>query len=251
MPDGEPAVRLDRVTKSFGTRKVLDDVSFEVAPGCGFVILGRSGTGKSVLLRHIIGLVQPGSGPRVRRRGDEVSALAGPELSQGAAVDRLPVPERGAVRLDLGRRERRVPDAASHPARATRRSASARSRSSPRSGSSANTTRCRRRCRAACASAPAWPARWRSTRRCCWSTSRAPGSIRSPSDEIDTLLFELKDQGGTTIVIVTHNIPSARRLGDELVMLHEGTILAQGTAEELDRSDNEMVRAFMQSQHSG
>jgi phospholipid/cholesterol/gamma-HCH transport system ATP-binding protein len=71
------------------------------------------------------------------------------------------------------------------------------------------------------------------------------------SDEIDTLLFELKEQGSTTIIMVTHNIPSARRLGDELVMLHEGRILARGTAAELDRSDNEMVHAFMQSQHSG
>ena len=68
------------------------------------------------------------------------------------------------------------------------------------------------------------------------------------SDEIDTLLLELKQKGGTTIIVVTHNIPSARRLGDELVMLHEGRILAKGTAADLDQSDNELVRAFMASQ---
>ena len=42
------------------------------------------------------------------------------------------------------------------------------------------------------------------------------------ADEIETLLLELKERGGTTLIVVTHNIPSARRLGDELVMLHEG-----------------------------
>jgi phospholipid/cholesterol/gamma-HCH transport system ATP-binding protein len=56
---------------------------------------------------------------------------------------------------------------------------------------------------------------------------------------------------GTTLVVVTHNIPSARRVGDELAMLHEGHLIAQGTAEELDRSDDEMVRAFMRSEGGG
>jgi phospholipid/cholesterol/gamma-HCH transport system ATP-binding protein len=50
---------------------------------------------------------------------------------------------------------------------------------------------------------------------------------------------------------VTHNIPSARKLGDELVMLHEGRIAARGTVPELERSDNELVRAFMASSHAG
>ena len=79
MAETASAVRLDRVTKSFGTRRVLDDVSFEVAPGRGFVILGRSGTGKSVTLRHIIGLLHPDRG-RVFVGADEISALDGPEL---------------------------------------------------------------------------------------------------------------------------------------------------------------------------
>ena len=71
------------------------------------------------------------------------------------------------------------------------------------------------------------------------------------ADEIDTLLFELKREHGVTLIVVTHNIPSARKLGDELLMLHEGRIAAQGTPADLDASSNEMVRAFMTSQHSG
>ena len=56
------------------------------------------------------------------------------------------------------------------------------------------------------------------------------------ADEIDELLVGLKKKG-TTLVVVTHNIPSARHVGDELAMLHEGRVIARGTADELDRSD--------------
>jgi phospholipid/cholesterol/gamma-HCH transport system ATP-binding protein len=65
--------------------------------------------------------------------------------------------------------------------------------------------------------------------------------------EIDTLLLDLKTSSKTTMVVVTHNIPSARRIGDRLVVLHEGHILAQGTAEELDQSEDEVVQQFMNS----
>jgi phospholipid/cholesterol/gamma-HCH transport system ATP-binding protein len=70
------------------------------------------------------------------------------------------------------------------------------------------------------------------------------------SNEIDQLLVDLKKRG-TTLVVVTHNIPSARAIGDSMGMLHEGRLIAQGTAEDLERSDHEMVRAFMQSRGGG
>ena len=69
-------------------------------------------------------------------------------------------------------------------------------------------------------------------------------------DEIDELLVDLKKKG-TTLVMVTHNIPSARHVADELAMLHEGKVIARGTAEELDRSDNALVRTFMRSEGAG
>jgi phospholipid/cholesterol/gamma-HCH transport system ATP-binding protein len=51
--------------------------------------------------------------------------------------------------------------------------------------------------------------------------------------------------------VVTHNIPSARHVGDELAMLHEGRVIARGTPDELERSDNELVRRFMRSEGGG
>jgi ABC-type transporter Mla maintaining outer membrane lipid asymmetry ATPase subunit MlaF len=69
--------------------------------------------------------------------------------------------------------------------------------------------------------------------------------------DVDALLVRLREQSNTTLVVVTHNIPSARAVGDELLFLHEGRILAQGTAEALDRSDEPLVREFMKSSGSG
>jgi phospholipid/cholesterol/gamma-HCH transport system ATP-binding protein len=70
------------------------------------------------------------------------------------------------------------------------------------------------------------------------------------ADEIDDLLVQTK-RGGTTLVVVTHNIPSARHIGDTLAVLHEGRVIASGTAAELERSEHELVRAFMRSEGSG
>jgi phospholipid/cholesterol/gamma-HCH transport system ATP-binding protein len=70
------------------------------------------------------------------------------------------------------------------------------------------------------------------------------------SAEIDELLLERKRQG-TTLVIVTHNIPSARMLGDEIVVLDDGRILARGTTEELAAHEHPMVRTFMRSEGTG
>ena len=69
--------------------------------------------------------------------------------------------------------------------------------------------------------------------------------------EIDELLVKLREEARTTLVVVTHNIPSARAVGDELVFLHEGQVLAQGTPEELDRVAHPLVRAFLRSEGSG
>jgi phospholipid/cholesterol/gamma-HCH transport system ATP-binding protein len=71
------------------------------------------------------------------------------------------------------------------------------------------------------------------------------------SAEIDRLLVDLKARTGATLIVVTHNIPSARLIGDELVFLHEGRIAAQGDAAALERSDEALVRQFMRSAGAG
>ena len=68
--------------------------------------------------------------------------------------------------------------------------------------------------------------------------------------EIDELLVKTK-QGGTTLVVVTHNIPSARVIGDEFAVLQDGRLLVSGTLEALDASEEPLVQAFMRAQGGG
>ncbi|MCL4855042.1 MAG: ATP-binding cassette domain-containing protein, partial [Bryobacteraceae bacterium] len=71
------------------------------------------------------------------------------------------------------------------------------------------------------------------------------------SSEIDELLVNLKSSRNTTLVVVTHNIPSARRIADELIMLHEGGIIARGSVEEMEQTQDPIVQRFMASEDAG
>ena len=77
---GEPLVRFENVTKSFGPKVVLDGLDLEIRRGEAFVLMGPSGTGKSVLLRHIIGLMKPTSG-RVLVDGHDMSTIGKHDLA--------------------------------------------------------------------------------------------------------------------------------------------------------------------------
>ena len=245
----EPAVRLDHVSKAFGDLRVLDDVSLDVPEGCGFAILGRSGTGKSVTLRHIVGLMRPDRG-RVFVKGSEVSALEGPELSEvrkqigflfqnAALFDSISVGENVAFPM---RRHTRLPDAEIRErAHAKLEAVGLADDYDKMPGALSGGMRKRAGLARALALDPP----------ILLVDEPSAGLDPITSDEIDDLLLHLKERSGTTLVIVTHNIPSARKLGDHLVMLHEGKIIAQGTASELERSEHEMVRAFMMSENAG
>ena len=249
MTAEEPAVRLDHVTKAFGDLTVLNDVSLDVPSGCGFAILGRSGTGKSVTLRHIVGLMRPDSG-RVFVQGQEVSALDGEALAdvrrkigflfQNAALfDSITVGENVAfpLRRHTKLSDREIRDRAQSKLESVGLGREFEKMPADLSGGM--------RKRAGLARA--------------LSLDPTVLLVDEPSagldpittEEIDDLLLDLKHREGTTLVVVTHNIPSARKLADQLVMLHEGRIIAQGSVEELERSDNEMVRAFMMSKNAG
>jgi phospholipid/cholesterol/gamma-HCH transport system ATP-binding protein len=243
-----PAIKLEGVSKAFKDLKVLDDITLEVAEGTGFCLLGRSGTGKSVTLKHIIGLLRPDSG-HVYVHGKDVAALKGRELAEvrrsmgflfqsAALFDSISVGENVAFPL------RRHTD---WPAAKIRDVARAKladvglekdydKMPSDLSGGM--------RKRAGLARAMALDPD------ILLVDEPTAGLDPITSDEIDDLLVELKKKG-TTLLVVTHNIPSARHIGDELAMLHDGRLIAQGTAEELDRSENEMVRAFMRSEGAG
>jgi phospholipid/cholesterol/gamma-HCH transport system ATP-binding protein len=243
------AVRLEGVSKSFGDKHVLRDVSFEVPAGCGFVILGRSGTGKSVTLKHIIGLIHPDAG-RVFVADNEVPTLKRLELSrarqkigflfQSAALfDSISVGENVAFPL---RRHSDLKEAEIRH-RAMEKLASVGLENEYDKMPADLSGGMRKRAGLARAMALDPPL--------LLVDEPSAGLDPITADEIDDLLLGLKTNGQTTLIVVTHNIPSARRLGDELVMLHEGRIIARGTPADLEGSDNELVRTFMKSHHAG
>lgn len=244
----DAVVRVEHVSKAFGARPVLKDVSFEVPAGRGAVILGRSGTGKSVMLKHIVALTRPDKG-RVFVEDDEISALTGRELSrvrkrigflfQNAALfDSISVGENVAFPM---RRHTAMKDAEIRKRASEKLDAVGLGREYEKMPAALSGGM---RKRAGLARAMALDPTLLLV------DEPSAGLDPITSEEIDELLVQLKS-GGTTLIVVTHNIPSARRLGDELMMLHEGGILARGTADDFDRSDNDLVRAFMRAPSAG
>ena len=242
------AVRFDHVSKTFGTRKVLDDISLEIPAGQAFCLLGRSGTGKSVTLRHIIGLVQPDSG-KVFVEEREITALEGRELAdvrkhmgflfQNAALfDSMSVGDNVAFPM---RRHTKWSAAEVHErAMAKLADVGLEKDFETMPGDLSGGMRKRAGLARAMALDPTL----------LLVDEPSAGLDPITAHEIDELLVTTK-QGGTTLVVVTHNIPSARIIGDGFGVLQDGRMLINGTLEALDASDEPLVQAFMRSQGGG
>lgn len=243
-----PAIRLSHVTKRFGDRAVLDDVSLEVPAGRAFCLLGRSGTGKSVTLRHIVGLVKPDEG-EVLVDGEDVSRLPPRRLSEvrmrmgflfqnAALFDSMSVGENVAFPM---RRHRRLAEPELQRRVREKLAAVGLERDVDKMPSELSGGM---RKRVGLARAMALDPSI--------LLVDEPGAGLDPitTREIDELLVAQKS-AGVTLVVVTHNIPSARLVADDMALLHEGRVVAQGSAADLDRSELPLVRAFMQSEGGG
>jgi phospholipid/cholesterol/gamma-HCH transport system ATP-binding protein len=243
------ALELDRVSKSFGGKQVLHQVSFSVAKGTGVVILGRSGTGKSVTLRTIIGLVQPDSG-RVLVEGEDVCGMTRQRLNQvrrrigflfqtAALFDSISVGENVAfpLRRHTKLTEREIRDKATEKLEQVGLESEYHRMPAALSGGM------RKRAGLARAMALDPPL--------LLVDEPSAGLDPLTTDEIDDLLASLKEQAHTTLVVVTHNIASARKLADRLIMLDNGRVTAEGTVAEFEHSDDPLVQAFMASENAG
>jgi phospholipid/cholesterol/gamma-HCH transport system ATP-binding protein len=246
----EPAaVEFKRVTKAFGTRRVLDDVSFSVAPGRSVCILGRSGTGKSVALKHVVGLMTPDSGS-VLVEGEDIGRLSPRERSrvrqrigflfQNAALfDSITVGEN--VEFPM-RRHTRLADAEIKTRAQQLLAQVGLERDYDKMPADlSGGMRKRAGLARALALEPA----------ILLADEPSAGLDPITAAEIDDLLVALRDRSKTTLLVVTHHIPSARMIGDELIFLHAGRVIAQGTPEALGGSDIPLVRQFMASEGGG
>lgn len=239
-------IELHGLRKAFGKQVVLDRVDFEVREGETVALLGPSGTGKSVLLKHIIGLIKPDQGT-VIVDGRDVASLKRKELSElrshigyvfqnGALFDSMNVFEN--VRLG-------ITDQAKY----------------------SDSDYCRERI-AGCIrlvnltpeTIEKYPAQLSGGMRKRVGIARAiagepkyllydePTSGLDPvnADIIDGLVQRLDDELGVTSVMVTHDVRGAFRVADRLALLSEGRIVMQGTPQEFLASTNPKVKEFLE-----
>lgn len=239
----DAVIRFENVYKSFGAQKVLENVSFEVPRGSALCILGRSGTGKSVTIKQAIGLIKPDAG-RIYVDGRDVTAMDAAELSRArrrigflfqysALFDSISVGENVAfpLRRHTSLEEDEIRELVEKKlARVGLRGIYDKMPPEISGGM-------QKRVGLARALALDPPI----------LLADEPSSGLDPitSQEIDELLLDLKRTEHTTMVVVTHNIPSARRIGDEIAVLEGGRILDRGSPAELERSEHAIVREFM------
>jgi phospholipid/cholesterol/gamma-HCH transport system ATP-binding protein len=238
-----PTIRFDGVSKSFGGKHVLENVSFDVPQGEVCCILGRSGTGKSVTLKLLLGLLKPDSG-KIFMNDLEIEALDSAHLVQArkamgflfqysALFDSMSVAENVAfpLRRHTSMSEKEIQAAVRERLASVGLENDLDQMPLELSGGMRKRVGLAR----ALALDPSI------------LLVDEPSSGLDPVTtlEIDTLLLGLKSAGKTTIVVVTHNMTSARRIGDQLIVLSEGHIVAQGSVKEMDESSIEVVRQFM------
>lgn len=242
-------IRIRGLRKRLGRRSVLDGVDLDIPGGKTVVVMGRSGTGKSVLLKHIIGLMQPDAG---QIEVDDEPIVGVPEgdlnrvrkrigmLFQGAALfDSLTVGENVALPL---REHTRLSDAE------VRRKVTERldwvglqGVEEMKPSSLSGGMRKRVGLARALAMDPAY----------ILYDEPTTGLDPIMSDVINRLIRSLQARIGVTSIVVTHDLNSAYHVGDVMAMLHEGHVVFTGTPDELRAAADPFVRQFVQGSSEG
>ena len=230
--------------KSFGRNKVLDGVSFSIDKGESVVIMGRSGGGKSVLLKHLIALLKPDAGkvlidqqnivPLNERQLLPVRHRFG-MLFQGAALfDSMTVAENVgfAFRRDRSLPEEEIANRVAHVLDLVDLPGIERKNPSELSGGM--------RKRVGLARAIVYQPE------IVLYDEPTTGLDPIASDSIDKLILRVRDRLHVTTVVVTHDMRSARRVGQRILMLHEKKIYASGTPDEIFNSSDPIVRKFVE-----
>lgn len=236
-------IEVRNLEKRFGSNKILDGVNLRIEKGESVVIIGRSGGGKSVLLKHLIGLIKPDSGqvlidnedivPMDERQLLRVRRKFGMLFQSAALFDSMNVAENVGFAF---RRARSLPEA-----EVARKVAEVLEMVDLPDTEGKN------------------PAELSGGMRKRVGLARAiiyqpqivlydePTTGLDPivSDSIDQLILRVRDRLAVTTVVVTHDMRSARRLGQRIMLLHDRKIYASGTPEEIFGSQDPIVRRFI------
>ena len=241
--NNEPAVVIQDLCKSFGRQKVLNGIGLTVARGETVVVLGRSGTGKSVLLKLIIGLQKADSGS-IRIQGQEIATLHFKELNpirmkvgflfqQAALYDSLTIEENIAFPLDR-HAELRHSDR-KEQVRALLETVGMEKHGKKFPSQISGGMKKRVGLARALALEP----------EIMLFDEPTAGLDPITSSEINQLILGLQEKRKITSIVVTHDIRGARTVSHRLVLLNEGAIVAQGTFEELKKNQIPFVAQFL------
>jgi phospholipid/cholesterol/gamma-HCH transport system ATP-binding protein len=243
-------IRLEGVQKAFGANRVLRDLSLEIRDGETLTIIGGSGTGKSVSLKLMVGLLRPDAG-QVWVDNDEISSLNEEELSrvqkkfgflfQGAALfDSLTVAEN----ILFGVRHLR-PDLLARAERVVEKNLAlvglSLAVSSLKPAELSGGMRKRVGLARAIAHEPDY----------IFYDEPTTGLDPIMSDVINDLIVGLQKVLRVTSVIVTHDMISAYKISDRMAMLYEGRIVATGTPAEIQATTNPLVKQFVTGSSQG
>lgn len=237
------------VEKSFGSQKVLDGLNLKVARGQTTVIIGRSGTGKSVLLKHVMGLLRPDAG-KVFVDGTDLETLKGKRLLElrrrfgmcfqnAALFDSLTVGENVAFPLiehtDLPRA--RIREVVVEKLRLVGLTGVEDKMPSQLSGGM--------RKRVGIARAIALEPE------IVLFDEPTTGLDPIMSGAIDDLIRETQEKLNLTCLVISHDIQASLRIGHRIAMLYEGKILEEGGPEEMVHNPNPVLRQFMEGRADG
>jgi len=244
-PDGQaPAVAVEDVHKAFGAHRVLNGVTLRVIQGETLAVLGRSGTGKSVMLRLIIGLTTPDSGT-VRIHGQDYAGLTLDQMGairkkmgflfqHAALYDSLTVGENVAFPLEHHRRDLSRQERADRVTALLAEVGMAGQLSKMPSDISGGMQK-----RVGLARALALEPQ------ILLLDEPTAGLDPISSGEIDELILKLQRERQMASIVVTHDLHSARTIANRLVLLDKGEVVIDGIYEELQQSDIGFVREFL------
>lgn len=243
-------IAVENLAKAFGPKTVLDGVTFNVKAGESLVIIGGSGTGKSVTLKCILGLIRPDSGS-IRIDGNEVTRLSTSDrervnrkfgmLFQGAALfDSLKVWENVAFGLIQGRGMKRAKArdiAMTKLAQVGLNAQIGELSPAELSGGMQKRVGLAR----AIAADP----------EIIFFDEPTTGLDPIMADVINDLIVATVKRMGATAVSITHDMASARKIADRIAMIHKGKIIWEGAAKDIDVSGNAMVEQFIHGSAQG
>jgi phospholipid/cholesterol/gamma-HCH transport system ATP-binding protein len=249
MKSAEPIIRLEGLEKSFGEQKVLDGLDLDVAEGAISVIIGRSGGGKSVLLKHVIGLMKPDRGriivegtdttPLSERKLQAVRRKFGLLFQDAALFDSMTVAENVAfpIREHTRKGREEIREIVEGKLKQVGLSGMGGKMPAELSGGM--------RKRVGLARALALDPKI--------LLFDEPTSGLDPvmSAAINELIIRTRDELETTCLVISHDIAATMAVAHEIFMLYQGRIIARGTPEELREHGDPVVRQFIRGEAQG